>query len=133
MDDAVAVSLVMRAPFGRGFRVLTSAGVAAELRVWREDLAFDLFQFLSRPGHIANAELNSICQNLLHRDAAQFKQAPDGVRTHPPHLSHLWHCKVLLECAHLNSASWQVYPTTVKIAGTLDRTPVKLKVMPGGE
>jgi hypothetical protein len=45
MDDAVAVALVMCAPFGRGLRVFASARVAAELGVCREDLAFDLLEF----------------------------------------------------------------------------------------
>jgi len=38
MDHPVAVALVLRPPFGRGFRVFTPARVAAELRVGREGL-----------------------------------------------------------------------------------------------
>ncbi len=45
MDDTVTVALIMRAPFWRGLLVIASTRVVAELRVRREDLAFDLFQF----------------------------------------------------------------------------------------
>ena len=55
MDDAVAVALVMRAPFRRGLLVFASARVAAELRVGRENLAFDLFQFLTGARHGENS------------------------------------------------------------------------------
>src|SRR5450432_2187008 len=51
MDDAVAVALVMRAPFGRGFRMVAAACVTAELCVRREDLSFNLFQFQSGARH----------------------------------------------------------------------------------
>src|SRR6185503_15435397 len=51
MDDAIAIALVLRAPFGRRFDVFASARIAAELRVRRERLAFDLFKFLPRSRH----------------------------------------------------------------------------------
>ena len=46
VDHAVAVALVFGAPERAGLRVGASAGVAAELGVRREDLAFDLSSFL---------------------------------------------------------------------------------------
>src|ERR1035441_10842883 len=55
MNDAVAVTLVLGAPFGRQFGIFAAASVAAELRVGRENLAFDLFEFLSGAGHGSNA------------------------------------------------------------------------------
>ncbi len=51
VDDAVAVALVLGAPFGRRFGIFAAARVAAELRERREDLALDLLQFLARAGH----------------------------------------------------------------------------------
>ena len=51
MDDAVAITLVMRAPRGRPFGMLAAAGVPAELGKGRENLPFDLFQFFSRARH----------------------------------------------------------------------------------
>ena len=51
MDDAVAVALVMGAPGGRRFGMFAAAGVAAELGIGRENLAFDLFQFLAGARH----------------------------------------------------------------------------------
>ena len=56
MNDAVAVALVLRAPGWRRLVVFSPARVAAELRVRRENLPFDLFQFLSRARHGSNAE-----------------------------------------------------------------------------
>ena len=56
MNDPVAVALVMCAPFGWRLGIFAPAGIAAELGVRREDLPFDLFQFLSGAGHILNAE-----------------------------------------------------------------------------
>jgi hypothetical protein len=52
MDDAVAVALILRSPDRRRFGKIASARVAAELRVRRENLAFDLFEFLSGARHI---------------------------------------------------------------------------------
>ena len=52
MNYPVAVALVMRAPFGRRFRMFAAARVTAELRAGREDLPLDLFQFLTGAGHI---------------------------------------------------------------------------------
>src|SRR5664279_5518248 len=51
VDDAVAVALIMCAPFGRSFFVFAAACVTAELCVRREDLAFNLFQFQSGARH----------------------------------------------------------------------------------
>src|ERR1035437_8778055 len=87
VDESVAVALIMRAPFGRNFLVFTTASVAAELCVRRENLAFDLFEFLSGAGHGSNAglrmsneELKSVGrEQFLHGDATQFKQTADGV------------------------------------------------------
>jgi hypothetical protein len=64
MNDAVAVALIMRAPFGRDFLVFTTARVAAELCVRRENLAFDLFEFLSGAGHGSNAGLRMSNEEL---------------------------------------------------------------------
>ena len=47
MDDAVAVALILCAPFRRRFLVLATARVVAELCVGRENLTLDLFKFLS--------------------------------------------------------------------------------------
>jgi hypothetical protein len=51
MNDAVAVALVLGAPFRRRFGTFATAGVTAELREGRKDLPLDLLQFLSRAGH----------------------------------------------------------------------------------
>ena len=51
MNDAVAVTLELRAPLGRRFLEMPSARGIAELRERREDLAFDLFQLGARAGH----------------------------------------------------------------------------------
>ena len=51
MDDAVAVALVMRTPYGWRFRMFAPAGVAAELGAGREHLALNLFQFLAGTRH----------------------------------------------------------------------------------
>ena len=56
MDDAVAVALVLGAPFGRRFLVLSPARIGAELRVGRQDLALDFFQFSSRARHTLRSE-----------------------------------------------------------------------------
>src|SRR5256886_9890859 len=56
VNDAIAVALIMCAPVGRFFGVFASAGVGAELRVRREDLAFQLLQFFARAGHGSNSE-----------------------------------------------------------------------------
>src|ERR1035438_3953020 len=50
VDDAVAVALVMRAPFGRRFRMFATARVTAELRAGRANLPLDLL-----PIHLAPA------------------------------------------------------------------------------
>jgi hypothetical protein len=52
MNNPVAVALVMRAPFGRRFRMFATARVTAELRAGRKNLPLDLFQFLAGAGHI---------------------------------------------------------------------------------
>jgi hypothetical protein len=41
----------MRAPFGRNFFVFTPARITTELRARREDLPFDLFQFIAGARH----------------------------------------------------------------------------------
>ena len=52
VDDAVAVALVFAcASRAAASGCFAPAGVAAELRVGREDLPFELFQFLTRAGH----------------------------------------------------------------------------------
>jgi hypothetical protein len=51
MDDAVAVALVLGAPFGRRFGIFAAARVAAELGERREDLTLDLLQFLACARH----------------------------------------------------------------------------------
>ena len=49
MDHAVAIALIMGAPFRGGFVMDASARVSAELRVGSEELSFALLQF--DPGH----------------------------------------------------------------------------------
>src|SRR5581483_8585329 len=56
MNDAVAVTLILCAPFGRRFGKFASTGVAAKLRKRSERFSFDLFEFLSRARH----EINSL-------------------------------------------------------------------------
>ena len=51
MNHAIAVALVLGAPKRRRLVIIAPAGVAAELRVRRENLPFDLFEFLSRARH----------------------------------------------------------------------------------
>ena len=51
MDDAVAVALVMGAPFGWRFVVDAAAGGGAELGVRGEELPFALFEFGTRDRH----------------------------------------------------------------------------------
>ena len=51
MNDAIAVALVMGAPFGRVFLVAAAAGVGAELRVGREVATFAFFKFLACDRH----------------------------------------------------------------------------------
>src|ERR1051325_748924 len=65
MDDAVAIALVLSAPFGGRFDMFASARIAAELRVRRERLAFDLFQFLPGARHgrrLAKCRFKSNCK-----------------------------------------------------------------------
>jgi hypothetical protein len=56
MNDPVAIALVMGAPLGRRLRMLTAAGVTAELRVRRKRLSLNLFQFLARARHVTKLE-----------------------------------------------------------------------------
>ena len=49
MDDAVAIALIMGAPFGRRFVMNASASIGAELGVGSEELPFALLQF--NPSH----------------------------------------------------------------------------------
>src|ERR1035437_2997908 len=84
MNDAVAVALIMRAPFGRDFLVFTAASVAAELRVGRENLAFDLFKFLTSAGHNLIWIIFSSVARLVKPDARariihQFKMFIHGI------------------------------------------------------
>ena len=51
MNDAVAVALVLRAPERWWFLKLSPTRVAAELRIRREDLAFEGFEFLAGARH----------------------------------------------------------------------------------
>jgi hypothetical protein len=51
VNDAIPITLVLGAPLGRRFNEFSTARVATELRVRREGLPFDLFQFFSRAGH----------------------------------------------------------------------------------
>jgi hypothetical protein len=65
----------MRAPDRRSFLVFAVTGVAPELRAGREDLTFNLFQFLARARHdeMWKDREKSVCQQFLHGDSTQFK------------------------------------------------------------
>ena len=56
VNDAITVPLVMRAPIGRLFRVFAPAGIGAELRVRREELPLQLFDFFASPRHRSNSK-----------------------------------------------------------------------------
>src|SRR5690242_18064397 len=75
MDDSVAVTLILCAPFRRRLWKFPSARIAAELRERRERLAFDLFEFDARARH----GLELICEQFLNGNAAQFKQAANRI------------------------------------------------------
>ena len=51
MDHPISISLVFRSPFRGRFLVLAATGLSAELRVGREILFFEIFEFLAGPGH----------------------------------------------------------------------------------
>src|SRR5580704_8668531 len=85
MNDAVAVALIVRPPRGRRFGIFAPEGIAAELRVGRKDLAFDLFEFLSGSRHRLIKKENPerqkrnrtglVRQQFLDGNAAQRKDA----------------------------------------------------------
>jgi hypothetical protein len=75
MDDAVAVALIFSAPQRRRLRDDATAGFAAQLRVGRQDLPLPLLKFFLGTRH----GRDSVGQQFLHGNAAQFKQAPDRV------------------------------------------------------
>src|SRR6185437_16825091 len=75
MNDAVAVALILRAPFGWRLGKFASARIAAKLREGREGLSFDLFEFLSRARHgliwivcaaVTGLVKDDACAGLIH-------------------------------------------------------------------
>jgi hypothetical protein len=66
MNDAVAVALILGAPFGGGFVVFAAARVGAELRVRREILALDLFEFKTGARHWEKVGGESSRFNIEH-------------------------------------------------------------------
>src|SRR5260221_14532529 len=68
VDDAVAVALVLRAPFRRRLGIFSPARIGAELGEGREDFAFELFEVLARAGHA----------NQLMRDGCAVGEPCDG-------------------------------------------------------
>ena len=51
VDDAVAVPLILRAPFRWRLGMLATSRIPAELRIGSQRLPFDLFQFFACAGH----------------------------------------------------------------------------------
>src|SRR5262249_51808963 len=75
VNDAVTVSLIMRAPLRRCLLIYATAGLGAELGVRSERLTLLLLQLLPRHRHRTDRAL----EELLHGHALQFEKPMNDI------------------------------------------------------